>query len=286
MSGPYYTYDDPARKVPVSIEACCIEWDRIARMPNVFYCNETWLRCSNPYCRDCSTFAASGINAGFPGAVDECSNSFAQARWCRDTPRPQWMIDRFGPGIGTFITYEQAQTVICLGFRGSNLGTEPDADGDGHVEVICGTAWPAYLHAPAPKLSVGAHSHATGVGYDDDGLDQHHLQWWAIPPPFLAPMAPVAWKVQPQMQEKLHARLKNPQGGWWEGYADGRVDLLRNNGTVTHGGMIGADAHQFAGRTLAQLKLRWYRPKGAVRRRAGYTLVATSGEQYQPTPQH
>lgn len=285
MPGPTLTYY--ATETPVSIEACCIEWDRIARMPGVFYCNETWLRCSDPMCRDCSTFAASGLLSGFPGSVDECANSFSIARWCRDTPRPQFFIDRFGPGIGTFITKAQAETVVCFGFRGSNLGTEPDSTGDGHIEVCCSTAWPSALHVPSPTLSVGAHSHATGVGYDDDGIDNHQLEWWAVPPPFLAEMAPPAWKVQPQMQEQLFARLKNPQGGWWEGYADGRVDLLKEHGGIVHGGMVTPEDKQaFAGRTLARLTLRWYRPKGSITRKAGYTIHATSGETYQPSPQH
>ncbi len=163
----------------MTIDACVSEWDAMVNWP-AFYDN-SGSRC-RPYPyrgRDCSTFAAQGLNAGFPGAVDPCSNSFSQAAWCHDAHRTDAFIKRFGPGQGTFITYEQAQHTVCLGFRGTDYGRRPDYTGDGHVECILGQG----------KRTVGAHSHATGVGYDNNGLDNHQLSYFAVPPCFLPELA-------------------------------------------------------------------------------------------------
>lgn len=123
--------------------------------------------------RDCSCFCNFGLaNAGYPN-IGLCNNSFANKNWCASTPRPQWMIDEFGPGVGTLITKAQATTVLCWGFEDT---------GGGHQETILGMPG-------GSTLSVGAHSHATGIGYDANGINNHNLQSFAIPPPFLPEMA-------------------------------------------------------------------------------------------------
>lgn len=151
----------------------------MATTPGFYYCNDIRNRCNNSMCRDCSTFAASGLNAGFPGTTNPCGNSFSQAEWCYQTPRPDWFTARFGPGQGTFITYDQAQHAVCLGFRGTDWGMRPDYTGDGHVECILGQG----------ARTVGAHSHETGVGFDNNGINNHQLSYFAVPPCFLPEMA-------------------------------------------------------------------------------------------------
>lgn len=160
------------------IDICVADWTRMATTPGFRYCNSGDY-CTNPMCKDCSTFADHGINAGFPGSINQCSNSFGQAEWCYNTPRPEFFTERFGPGPGTFITEEQAMHVVCLGFRGSDFGMRADDTGDGHTECILGQG----------TRTVGAHSHATGVGFDNNGINNHQLGWFAVPPPFLAEMA-------------------------------------------------------------------------------------------------
>lgn len=259
----------------MTIAAYLAACEQIANGP-YYYDNSVPSRC-NPhgFGRDCSTFVAFAlIAAGYPN-INACGNSYYFAAMCHDEPRPDWFTEKFGPGVGTFISHDQALWNVSWGFRGSDFGRAPDLTGDGHIETSLGNG----------GGSVGAHSHATGIGYST--FDVHNLSYYAIPPHFLAELAPPVWKVQPNMIETLHARLRNPQGGWWEGYADGRVDFLKNNGQIVHGGMVTPeDKRNFEGRTLAQLKLRWYHPRGAIRRKAGYTIVATSGEMYEPTPQH
>lgn len=129
--------------------------------------------------RDCSTFVAFALaNAGYPG-INLCNNSYGFARECYNQPRPDWFIQKFGPGQGTFITKEQAETVVCWGLRGSAYGLGPDHTGDGHIETILGRG----------AESVGAHSHATGIGFDANGINNHHLNAFAVPPMFLGEMA-------------------------------------------------------------------------------------------------
>lgn len=162
---------------------------RVAQLDamGLFYCNELPWRCSNPRCRDCSTAVADICNYSGAG-INKCSNSFSLAAWCFNAKREPWFADLYGHDLpGTFIHYEAAQRVQCMGFRGSNYGRNVDSEGDGHVEWILGQG----------KLSWGAHSHATGVGYDSDGLDTHQLQWWAVPPhfiPYMKPAPPIDWK--------------------------------------------------------------------------------------------
>lgn len=163
----------------MTIDGCVAEWTRMADS-GYFYDNSGNRCLPIPYKgRDCSTFAAEGIDAGFPGAVDRCSNSFGQAEWCFNQPRPDWFTARFGSGPGTFITEEQAQHVVCLGFRGSDWGMRADDTGDGHTECILGQG----------TRTVGAHSHASGVGFDNNGINNHQLSYFAIPPAFLTELA-------------------------------------------------------------------------------------------------
>jgi hypothetical protein len=129
--------------------------------------------------RDCSTFVAFALaNSGYPG-INLCNNSFGFARMCYNQPRPDWFVSKFGPGQGTFISYDQAKTVTCWGFRGNEFGMGPDHTGDGHIETIVGNG----------TMSVGAHSHATGIGFDPNGINSHNLSYFAVPPHFLGEMA-------------------------------------------------------------------------------------------------
>src|SRR5689334_23263809 len=153
--------------------------DRMANGP--YYYDNSSARCDPAgHGRDCSTFVAFAmIEAGF-GGIDRCANSFTEAAMCYDQPRPDWFTQRFGPGRGTFISHEQALHVVCWGFEGANYGREPLSGGRGHIETSLGNG----------GGSIGAHSHATGIGYGE--FDEHNLEWFAVPPQFLAEMAPPA----------------------------------------------------------------------------------------------
>lgn len=155
------------------------ECDRMVR--SGYYYDNSGRRCQiGGKGRDCSTFVAFALaDAGYPN-INLCNNSFGFASECYGTPRPAWFTQRFGDGIGTFISYDQAQTVTCWGFRGSNWGMSPDYTGDGHIETILG-------NGPG---SVGAHSHATGIGYDSNGINNHNLSFFAVPREFLPELAP------------------------------------------------------------------------------------------------
>lgn len=145
------------------------------------YENDVHVRCDpNANKRDCSTFVAFGlIDAGF-GGVNRCENSFGFAAMCHDQPRPDWFTARYGEGVGTFISHDQALHVVCWGLEGSDFARRPTSSGGGHIETSLGNG----------GGSIGAHSHATGIGYSQ--LDWHNCNWFAVPPMFLAEMAPPA----------------------------------------------------------------------------------------------
>lgn len=153
----------------------------LARMvsEDYFYDNSP-SRCNPPPYkgRDCSTFVAEGlIDAGYPD-INACGNSEYFAGMCYDEPRPDWFTDRYGPGQGTFITHDQALDVVCWGIEGQNFGREAWPGNRAHIETSLGNG----------GGSVGAHSHATGVGYSQ--LDVHMLDVYAVPPMFLDEIAP------------------------------------------------------------------------------------------------
>jgi hypothetical protein len=62
---------------------------------------------------------------------------------------------------------------------------------------------------------------------------------------------------------------------------------VNRNGDVLEGGLTStADRNAFGNRSVSHLELRWYKPKGSLLKKAGYTIVATSGEKYIPAAQH
>lgn len=136
--------------------------------------------------RDCSTFCNFGLaNAGYPN-IGLCNNSFANKQLCLEAVRPDWFIEKFGAGQGTLITKEQAETVVCWGFEDT---------GGGHQETILGRG----------AESVGAHSHASGIGYDSNGINNHNLQSFAVPTQFLAEMALTLTPPDPKVLAALAA---------------------------------------------------------------------------------
>lgn len=200
----------------MTIDAVVSEWWRMVN-DHYFYDNSPSRCRPYPYMgRDCSTFAADGLNAGFPGSVDPCTNSFWLAGWCHDAPRPEWFIQRFGPGQGTFITRDQAQTVECLAFHGSDFGRRPDFSGDGHVECVLGQG----------LRTIGAHSHASGVGVLNDGLADSFLEWFAVPPCFLAELGTVP--IDPATLDAIRRLLE-----WKQRVTDRPLHYRQTNGDVT-----------------------------------------------------
>lgn len=96
-----------------------------------------------------------------------------------------------------------------------------------------------------------------------------------------APVYKVAPMFEPPLQ--IAAFLARPGGGIWLAADDGVVLYVDTSNRVTLGGMISpADRKAFEGRHVAQLKPRRY---GPLLGKAGYTIVATSGETYIPQPQ-
>lgn len=227
---------------------------------------------------DCSTFVALAlIMAG--EACDPCTNSWALAAQCRGALRPQWLTDQFGPGHGTEIT--QAQAMITPGVVWFHM------EGEGHIEVGIGTP-------ESPGKSMGAHSHSTGIGYANySDIYAGFFDYFAILPQllpwFFVPPAP---KVVPMFNPTLvlAARLRNPGGqghvgGWWEGYDNGLVDFLGDDGSIVHGGMSSPnDVKNFAahGEHLSRLEPRMF---GSPPQH-GYTIIATDGNAYVPEAQH
>lgn len=170
---------------------------------HLFYCNEVYWRCSNPRCRDCSTAVADILNAS--GAnVAKCSTSFSLAQWCFNAERPDWFSKLFGYNLpGTFISRADAEKYACIGLSGSNWGINADSNGHGHVEYILGRG----------NLTWGAHSHSTGVGFDSNGLNNHSLDYFAIPPhflPFMKPGPVIDWEKLKELIE-WHARVAQPR---------------------------------------------------------------------------
>lgn len=217
---------------------------------------------------DCSTFAALAINrAG--GTLDPCTNSWAMATLCKTTPRPAWLIQLVGPGVGT-----QIPQAIALAWPGTWWF---HMTGVGHIEI-------GDHELADPLRSVGAHSHATGIGYSH--WFPNFFDFYAIPPMLLASFEQTyAWKVQPVYNPPLEVvdALTNNAGGTWMLNPQGLVVYKLYGHPDVLGGMISpADQAHFAGRTAARLEPRTYGqpPK------PGYTIVATSGETYVPETQH
>lgn len=102
----------------------------------------------------------------------------------------------------------------------------------------------------------------------------------APPPPF---------KVRPMYDppRPLRALLMHPDGvGWWLGFSSGRVLFVRNDGAKLEQGMMNAhDVQAFAGRILSRLEPRPYNviENGVRVLHHGFTIVATSGEEYVPS---
>lgn len=232
------------------------------------YCNDE-RRCSpRSRCRDCSTFVAMAINmAG--GALNPCTNSWAMATLCKTTPRPAWLTDLVGPGIGTQVPQE-----IALAWPGTWWF---HMTGAGHIETGTGTA------GGVPG-SVGAHSHRTGIGYSH--WFPGFFDFYALAPMLLGGFERLyAWKVQPTYFPPLQVVdfLANDAGGTWMLTPEGLVWYSKVGQVPIMGGMITpADQRAFAGRTAARLLPRTYGHPS----RPGYTIVATSGEQYVPSQQH
>lgn len=235
---------------------------------------------------DCGETDCSGLPGGAAQRIgyhglDGCPSSAGIAQFCHDQPRPSWMNDLYGPDpwnnswtIGWGISPNQARaTKGAFKFHGPNQGIDGDGP-SGHIGTSLGDG-----------RSVEAASHALDLiitTFIDD-----RDTYYAI----LADMegfAPAEPKVHPMYDPPLQiaADLKNPQGGRWEARPDGTVRYVNKAGDVVEGGMVSpTDRMAFSGRRVAALQLRWYKPKNAPLRRAGYSIIATSGEVYIPSAQ-
>lgn len=228
---------------------------------------------------DCSGLVSgSAQRAGYQLA--ECPNSSALARLCHDAPRPTWMLAKFGPDPwtgswtqGTGITRDQARaTRGALKFHGLDQGQNGDGP-TGHVGISCGDG-----------TSVEALSHALDLRIWT--FDDNDTTYCALLPDMTGFEPEI--KVHPMYDPPLQivADLKNPAGGRWEAFADGRVRYVNKAGDIAVGGMITPEDRQaFTGRQVAQLKLRWYKKAGKFKLQPGFIIVATSGETYVPSGQ-
>lgn len=127
---------------------------------------------------DCSGGTVLALNRA--GVPTDCTNSFALAALCHTTPRPQWMTDQYGPGVGTQISMAQAiGTPGAWGFHGNDEGQQPDPSGDGHIKTSVGFG-----------RSVEAMSHQAGVGYSTFDNPAGFITYCALPPMLLDGFAP------------------------------------------------------------------------------------------------
>lgn len=150
--------------------------------------------------RDCSTFGDQAINKAAEVTqqaqfhVDPCLNSFGLASMCFEQARPEWFSVKFGAGLpGLFISHEAALVTVCAGFEGLDWGRRELPGRRGHYETSLGNG----------GGSIGAHSHATGVGVSR--LDYHNLSAWAVLPGMLADMMPppIDWAYLAELDEWL-----------------------------------------------------------------------------------
>lgn len=230
---------------------------------------------------DCSGLPGGAASRVGYHLLTGCPSSAGIARICHDQPRPQWMNDLHGPDpwnnswtVGWGVSAEQARgTLGAFKFHGPNQGI--DGDGPrGHIGTSLGDG-----------RSVEAANHALDL-IITTFIDERDT-YYAI----LADMegfAPEKPRVMPMYSPPLQiaADLKNPQGGRWEARPDGTVRYVTKAGDIVEGGMVSPiDKTAFTGRRVAALELRWYKPKGSLLRRAGYVIIATSGEKYVPSAQ-
>jgi len=128
---------------------------------------------------DCSGFIVQGLVRG-AGIPQDCTNSYAFATMCHQAQRPQWMIDLYGPGVGTQVTMGQAVGIAgAWGIHGNNEGQAPDASGDGHIKTSLGDG-----------RSIEAMSHSAGVGYSTFDSPPGFINYCALPPMLLQWFAP------------------------------------------------------------------------------------------------
>lgn len=199
-----------------------------------------------------------------------CTTSFVMARLCTD----------LGLEMGEAFATSEEGPEVWWAFKGADHGRVDDGSrpngASGHVVTVVRVrnvdgSTDGYYTIEAMGRAYGCDNGA----FWGRGWTGHYK----IPGITYAPPPP---KVEPQMSQQLNARLYNPQTkGWFEGYADGRVDHLNPNGAITHGGMVtDKDRRDFVGRTLATLETRWV-VHGGVHTFA-YTIRATSKETYIP----
>lgn len=134
-----------------------------------YYCNEgPWRMTGERGCVDCSGGDVLALNMiGIPTGEN---NSFTFSQQCHRAPRPQWMLDRYGPDpytgsrtIGTGLTAEQANELpASWAFHGLEEGQLYGVVG--HIKRKYFITRPGDPNA-GPNVSIEAMSHALGVRY-------------------------------------------------------------------------------------------------------------------------
>lgn len=181
--------------VPDARELYLDAWDSFIER-GFYYCNEgQWRTTGERGCVDCSggVYLACEL-AGAPLPAG-CTNSFEQSRLCHETPRPQWMIDKYGPGVGTSLTLEQANNEPgAWAFHGPNEGQEYGQVG--HIKSKYWISRPGNPHA-GPNVSVEAMSHALDLRYAN--FPDPQVTFCALPPTMLDCFAPHAAEEEPEV---------------------------------------------------------------------------------------
>lgn len=184
---------------------------------------------------DCSGLQCFALN--YVGIQTSCTNSSTLAEECHHAVRPQWMIDEFGPGVGTQITFEQAQrTRGAWAFHGPDEGRQGWGN-SGHIKCSLGTG-----------ASVEAYDTAEGV-IIGHFLDPN-VTYCALPPGMTgfdsartlsdgAPMGMTAAMIVP----KSHALQHGPLAGRYPFVgmilqSDGNTDMVGFNGARVPGGVM------------------------------------------------
>jgi hypothetical protein len=253
-----------ASAAPIPLATAALAWANayIGHPYRVF----TGCRCQpSCYAQDCSGLicaACTAVGAGFG-----CMSSFAIAQLCRQH--------------GTLISEDEAiHTPGAIGIENPWGSPNGPSGSNGHVVWFVGDG--ATTTEEMGTAYGCVHGPATGRGFG---------AWARIPTLSYAPPAPPPPKVPPMFNpnKQLAARLRNPGvpgqqiGGWWDGFDNGLVDFLGDDGSEVHGGMNSPnDLKAFAGHGehLAHINLR-KRSNGLW----GYSITAQSGSSYIPEAQ-
>lgn len=178
-------------------------WDWMI-VQGYYYCNEgEWRLDGSRGCVDCSGGVKLACEMAGRPMPAELINSWGMARYCHETPRPQWLVDLCGPDywtgsftMGTGISMAQALDLFpaALAYHGANQGQD-DVNGVGHIKS---RYWSNHPFRPLAgyNVSVEAMSHAADLVHAH--FADPNVTYVALAPNLLDLYAPAAVAVAPE----------------------------------------------------------------------------------------